>query len=79
MTITLSTEDEQIIRQRLDSGQFHSADEVIHHALLADRQSSIPAPPKQQTTLSEFFLQSPFAGSELDLERDKDAGRDIEF
>lgn len=33
----------------------------------------------QPTRLSEFFAQSPLAGSDLNLERDPDYGRDIEL
>ena len=79
MTITLTPEDEQLVRQRLQSGSFQTAEEVVHHALIADQQQNAPAPSKQKLTLSEFFLQSPLAGSELDLERSKDTGRDIEL
>jgi hypothetical protein len=30
-------------------------------------------------TLVQFFRESPLVGAELDLERDKDTGRDIEL
>jgi prevent-host-death family protein len=33
----------------------------------------------QPKTLVEFFRESPFVGLELDLERQKDEGRDIEL
>jgi prevent-host-death family protein len=33
----------------------------------------------QPGSLVEFFRQSPLAGLELDLDRDKDPGREIEF
>ncbi len=33
----------------------------------------------QPKNLVQFFRQSPFVGVELDLERDRDAGRDIEL
>ncbi|MBV8709600.1 MAG: hypothetical protein JO150_12845 [Acidobacteriaceae bacterium] len=79
MTITLSPEDEQLVRERLDSGSFQTPEEVVHHALVADQQPNAPAPNKRKLTLSEFFLQSPLAGSELDLERSKDTGRNIEL
>lgn len=35
--------------------------------------------PQQQTTLSQFFAQSPLAGVELNLERERDYGRDVEL
>ena len=34
---------------------------------------------RQPKSLVEFFRQSPLVGLELDLERDKDTGRDIEL
>jgi len=33
----------------------------------------------QPQNLLQFFLESPLVGIELDLERDKDEGRDIEL
>jgi len=33
----------------------------------------------QPKNLVQFFRQSPFVGVELDLERDRDSGRDIEL
>jgi len=41
-------------------------------------QKVTEAEPRKQT-LSEFLMNSPLAGSELNLERDKDTGRDIEL
>jgi len=35
--------------------------------------------PKPKKSLVEFFRESPLVGLELDLERDKDTGRDIEL
>ena len=35
--------------------------------------------PKPKKSLVEFFRKSPLVGLELDLERDKDTGRDIEL
>jgi hypothetical protein len=35
--------------------------------------------PRQAKSLLQFFRESPLVGVELDLERDRDAGRDIEL
>ncbi len=52
MTIQLTPEDEKLIQKRLQSGTFHSIEEVIHDALaaqdseaewLSDQQESIDA------------------------------------
>lgn len=37
-----------------------------------------PAPRKPQSIV-EFFRQSPLMGLDIDLERDRDPGRDIDF
>lgn len=34
---------------------------------------------RQSKSLVQFFRESPFVGLELELERDKDTGRDIEL
>ena len=34
---------------------------------------------RQSNSIVQFFQQSPLFGVELDLERDKDTGRDIEL
>ena len=34
---------------------------------------------RQPRSIVEFFRESPLAGVDLDLERDKDTGRDIEL
>lgn len=34
---------------------------------------------RQPKSIVEFFRQSPLVGIELDLERDQDAGRDVEL
>ena len=39
------------------------------------RKVKLPGP----KSLVQFFRESPLAGLELDFERDKDAGRDIEL
>ena len=43
-------------------------------------EQSLPQKPQaRKQTLSEFLINSPLAGSGINLERDKDAGRDIEL
>jgi hypothetical protein len=37
------------------------------------------APSGEPQTLVQFFRESPLVGVELDLERDKDVGRDLEL
>ena len=82
MTIELKPEQERIIQEEIRSGHFHSAEEVLDHALAALREKNSltkPEPKKARKNFAQFLMESPLAGSGLDLERDKDAGRDIEL
>ena len=76
MTISLKPEQERIIQAEIDSGHFRSPDEVLDHALAAlhDRQRKRSTPRKN---LAQFLMESPLAGAELNLERQKDFGRTV--
>jgi putative addiction module CopG family antidote len=80
MTIALRPEQERIIQAEIESGRFRSPDEVLHHALAAlkakehNRKSATP-----RKNLAQFLMESPLAGAELKLERQKDYGRPIEL
>ena len=80
MTIKLKPEQERIIQAEIASGHFRSADEVLDHALAAlkkgkpNRQSGT-----RQKNLAQFLMESPLAGAELNLERQKDYGRPIDL
>ena len=80
MTIKLKPEQERIIQADIESGNFHSSDEVLDHALAALREKK---PNRQSATrrknLAQFLMESPLAGAELNLERQKDYGRPIEL
>jgi len=80
MTIHLKPEQERIIRAEIESGHFRSPDEVLDHALSALREKDHerkPSPPRKN--LVQFLMESPFAGAELNLERQKDFGRPIDL
>ena len=83
MTVTLNPETEQLVTEELQSGHFRSVDELIVEGVHAWREkqnqnaSAISQKPKK--TLSEFFRESPLVGLELEFERSKDTGRDIEL
>ncbi len=80
MTIQITKpEIEALINQRLETGGFKDAEDVVWHAL----QSS---PPEAKATRSDaqeatnmFELFAPLRGSNIDFEADrkKDTGRDI--
>ena len=78
MTIKLKPEQERIIQAEIDSGYFRNADEVLDHALAGLKKRK----PNRQRTLqrmnmAQFLIESPLAGTELNLERQKDYGRSI--
>lgn len=74
MTIELTLEQERIIQEEIQSGHFHSPDDVLEHALAALREKN-----RQPRTLVQFFRESPFVGMEMKFERSQDIGRKIEL
>jgi Arc/MetJ-type ribon-helix-helix transcriptional regulator len=82
MTIQLKPEQERIIEAEIRNGHFRSVEEVLDHALAAllAKSSALESEPrKPRKNLAQFLMESPLAGSGLDLTRDKDLGRDIEL
>jgi Arc/MetJ-type ribon-helix-helix transcriptional regulator len=81
MSIEIKPETERLIQEEIQKGHFRSVDEIIIEGVQARREKQPPKPTHTQneTTLSEFLLNSPLAGSELKLERDKDPGRTVEL
>jgi Arc/MetJ-type ribon-helix-helix transcriptional regulator len=80
MVIDLKPEQERIIQAEIESGRFHSPDEVLDHALAALQEKEHnrkSAPPRKN--LAQFLMESPLAGAELKLERQKDYGHPIEL
>ena len=75
MTIELKPEQERILQEALRQGRFHSVEEALDRAIqsIATHENTPkkgkPAAAKQ--SLSQFLIESPLAGSGLDLERDK--------
>lgn len=80
MTINLKPEQERIIQAEIESGHFRNPDEVLDHALAAlqekehKRRAETP-----RKNLAQFLMESPLAGAELNLERQRDFGRHIEL
>jgi Arc/MetJ-type ribon-helix-helix transcriptional regulator len=80
MTINLKPEQERIIQAEIESGHFRSPDEVLDCALAALQEKErkrMGATPRKN--LAQFLMESPLAGAELNLERQKDYGRPIEL
>ena len=80
MTITLKPEQERIIQEEIRSGRFRSPDEVVGHALTTlQKMERKPRSAQPRKNLAQFLMESPLAGAELDLERQKDYGRPIDL
>jgi Arc/MetJ-type ribon-helix-helix transcriptional regulator len=80
MTINLKPEQERIIQAEIASGHFRTPDEVLDHALAAlqekEHSRKARAPRKN---LAQFLMESPLAGAELNMERQKDYRRPIDL
>ena len=82
MTIEIQQPElERLMREEIGSGHFQSVDELLTEALQALREkNAAPAPAfRARKNLAQFLLESPFAGSDLNLERQPDYGRPIEL
>ena len=81
MSIEIKPETERLIQEEIQKGHFHSVDEIIVEGVHARRQKhgGKAVTSQKRTTLSEFLLNSPLAGAELNLERDKDPGRTVKL
>lgn len=74
MTVKLKPETERLVQEEIRRGHFHSVDEVIVQGVYALREKShleqaSAAPPRTRKKLYDLLTQPPFAGSELNLER----------
>lgn len=84
MTVELKPETERLLCEELRSGHFQTSDDVIIHFVYALREKlmhaqPVNAPRKPRKNLADFLLESPFAGSELNLDRQTDYGRHIDL
>ena len=80
MTIKLKPEQERIIQAEIESGHFRSPEEVLDHALAALKEKGHSRKgATRRKNLAQFLMESPLAGAELNLERQKDYGRPIEL
>ena len=68
-------------REKILSGHFRSMDELLTEALQALREKNAPPAPasRARKNLAQFLLESPFAGSDLNLERQQHYGRPIDL
>ncbi len=74
-------EVEQMVQEEILSGHFDNVDDLLIEALHAPREkhASPGANSRPRKNLAQFLLDSPFAGSDLDLERRRDFSRPVEL
>ena len=83
MTVQLKPETEQLVQEEIRNGHFHSVDELIVQGVHAWREKHrvepTTAPPKPRKRLYDLLTQPPFAGSQLNLERQKDYPKPVDL
>jgi len=82
MTIEIRRPElERLVQEEILSGHFASVDDLIAEALQALREKNAPAAAvsRPRKNLAQFLLESPFAGSDLNLERQQDYGRPVDL
>ena len=84
MTVELKPETERLVQEEIRSGHFHSVDELIVQGVYALRERHRVERPaasaqKPRKNLFDLLTQPPFAGSELNLERQKDYPRPVDL
>ena len=81
MTIELKPEQERIIEEEIRQGHFRDAAEVLDHALAAllEKEARTSASQKPRKSLVDVLSAGPFAGSELNLERQRDYPRPLDL
>jgi Arc/MetJ-type ribon-helix-helix transcriptional regulator len=83
MTIEIKPETEQLVKEEIQSGHFHSVDELIVKTVHAwrERLEARPAFSRRQPRkhLVDILSEPPFAGSDLTIERLKDYPREIDL
>jgi Arc/MetJ-type ribon-helix-helix transcriptional regulator len=84
MAVQLKPETERLVQEEIESGHFRSVDELIVQAVLALREKSrteeqTSVSPKPRKSLAHILSEPPFAGSELNLERQKDYPKPLDL
>ncbi len=80
ITIQISQPElKALIEEGLETGAFQNVEELLFQALRASALGEKAALPSNQRNLADLFADSPFAGLDMDFERDSDTGREIEL
>jgi hypothetical protein len=87
MTIDLKPEQQQVVGRAIEAGLIQTADDVVEVGVETIRQRleargqearGASSPPAARN-LVELFGDSPLAGLDMDFERDKDCGREVQL
>jgi Arc/MetJ-type ribon-helix-helix transcriptional regulator len=79
MAVDLKPETEQLVQEEIEKGHFHSVDELITEGVHAWRAQHGLNSAIERKSLFDLLTQPPFAGSDLDLERQRDYPRPIDL
>lgn len=82
MTIEIrKPELERLVQQEILSGHLQNVDDLLIEALraLREKHASPASAPHPRKNFAQFLLKSPFAGSDLDLDRKQDSSRPIDL
>ena len=82
MTIKIKPEQEWVIGQAIEAGLIETADQAFEIGVESIRQRLEDSKQASESTagnLAKLFTNSPFAGLNIDFERDEDLGRNIEL
>jgi Arc/MetJ-type ribon-helix-helix transcriptional regulator len=81
VTIRLKPDTERLLREELSNGHVDSVDELIRSAVdaLREKQRGPEVTRKPRASLYELLTTKPFAGSELEIERQKEYPGPIEL
>jgi hypothetical protein len=87
MMVELKPETERLVQEEIRNGHVQSVDELIVFAVRALREkhqvehasAAVAGPQKPRKHLYELLTQPPFAGSELNLERQKEYPRPVDL
>jgi Arc/MetJ-type ribon-helix-helix transcriptional regulator len=84
MTVQLKPETERLVQEEIKNGHVRSVDELIVQGVRALREKSragkrASASRKPRKNLADVLSEPPFAGSELDLTRQKDYPRPLDL
>ena len=82
MTIEIKPETGQLVHEEIESGHFHSIDELIFEGIHAWREKhpaeqATPKPRMPKKNFVDFLLEAPLSGSGMKLERQKDSPQPI--